>query len=214
MSSANRSEAAEPEVRPPRPTPLAAPNRAGPSAELWIVRHASVTAAAAGHVRPGAGPVPVDRSLQFVSGALAPDLAVSGWTRPAGARLEKPELNCLRLRGAGRGGDELDDRCGRGGGSAEQLRQAAEIGLEHLEHPRRIERRRRVEERVEEHAVASEHDLLLGPVNARDAERLAREQLRREVAERRDHLRLDQLDLAPEVRLASLDLLVLGVAVG
>src|SRR5437868_3992144 len=125
MSSANRSEVAEPEVRPPRPTPLAAPNRAGPSAE--------------------------------------------------------------------------------------QLRQAAEIGLEHLEHPRRIERRRRVEERVEEHAVASEHDLLLGPVNARDAERLAREQLRREVAERRDHLRLDQLDLAPEVRLAGLDLLGLRV---
>src|SRR5437763_1378596 len=68
---------------------------------------------------------------------LAPDLAVRGWTGPAGARLEEPELHGLRLRGAGRGGDELDDRRGRRGGGAEEFRQSAEIGLEHLEHPRR-----------------------------------------------------------------------------
>ena len=50
-------------------------------------------------------------------------------------------------------------------------------------------------------------------MDARDPERAAREELRREVAERRDDARLDQLDLAEEVRLAGLDLVRLRVAV-
>ena len=50
-------------------------------------------------------------------------------------------------------------------------------------------------------------------VHAGDADLLAREQLRREVAERRDDARLDQLDLPEEVRLAGLDLVGHGVAV-
>ena len=60
---------------------------------------------------------------------------------------------------------------------------------------------------------AAEHDLLLAAVHLRDPVRLAGEQLRREVAERRDDLRPDQLDLPEEVRLAGLDLLGLRVAV-
>ena len=68
-------------------------------------------------------------------------------------------------------------------------------------------------ERVENHAVAAERRLLLLPVNARDPERPAGEELRREVAERRDDLRLDQLDLLPEMALARLDLVRLRVAV-
>ena len=62
-------------------------------------------------------------------------------------------------------------------------------------------------ERVEHDLAAAERDLLRLPVDARDPERLAGEELRREVAERRHELRLDQLDLAEEVRLAGLDLL-------
>ena len=55
--------------------------------------------------------------------------------------------------------------------------------------------------------------LLLLPVHAGDAERAAREELGGEVAERRDNLRLDQLDLPPEVAFARLDLVRLRVAV-
>ncbi len=68
-------------------------------------------------------------------------------------------------------------------------------------------------ERVEQHARAAERRLLLDAVHAGDARRLAGEKLRREVAERRDHLRANELDLAEEVRLAQLDLVGLGVAV-
>ena len=56
-------------------------------------------------------------------------------------------------------------------------------------------------------------DLLRDPVHARDPGRLAGEELRREVAERGNKRRLDQLDLPEEVRLAGLDLLGLRVAV-
>src|SRR6478672_1881087 len=124
--------------------------------------------------------------------------------------LEEAQLDGFRLRPRG---DELDHGRRRGRDRTEQLRQAAEVRLQHLEHPRRVERGRGMEERIEEHARAAEHDLLLDAVHARDPERLAREELRGEVAERRDHLRLDQLDLAPEVRLTGLDLVRLRVAV-
>ena len=68
-------------------------------------------------------------------------------------------------------------------------------------------------ERVEDDAAARDRERLLLAVYARDPERPAGEELRREVAERRDHLRLDQLDLAEEMRLAGLDLVLLRVAV-
>ena len=68
-------------------------------------------------------------------------------------------------------------------------------------------------ERVEQDAPAAERRLLLDAVDARDPGRLAREQLRREVAERRNDLRLDQCDLPKEVALAGLDLVRLRVAV-
>ena len=68
-------------------------------------------------------------------------------------------------------------------------------------------------ERVEQDAAAGDRELLLLAVHARDPQRPAGEELRREVAERRDHLRLDQFDLAEEVRLARLDLVLLRVAV-
>src|SRR4051812_38842926 len=95
----------------------------------------------------------------------------------------------------------------------EKRREACEVGFEHLEHRPRVERSRRVVERKEDNAATGDRQLLLLPVHARDAERAAGEQLRREVAERRDDLRLDQLDLAEEVRLARLDLVGLRVAV-
>ena len=61
--------------------------------------------------------------------------------------------------------------------------------------------------------LAPSVDLLLLPVHAGDPERLAGEELGREVAERRDELRLDQLDLPEQVRLAGGDLLGLRVPV-
>src|SRR5437763_3560056 len=129
----------------------------------------------------------------------------------AQASLEEPELDGRlgherreRLRGLRRRGCDL---------AAEQLRQAREVGLEHPQHRRRVERRRRVVQRVEQHATAPERRLLLLAVDSRDAGRLAREQLSREVAECRDDARLDELDLAEEVALARLDLVGLRVAV-
>ena len=68
-------------------------------------------------------------------------------------------------------------------------------------------------DRIEQDAAAGDRELLLLAVHARDPERPAGEELGREVAERRDHLRLDQLDLAEEVRLARLDLVRLRIAV-
>src|SRR5204862_8363323 len=97
--------------------------------------------------------------------------------------------------------------------AAEQLGEAREVGLEHLQHRGRVERRGRVVERVEEHAPVADRGLLLLPVDAGDPGRLAGEELRREVPERRDDAGLDQLDLPEEVALAGLDLLWLRVAV-
>ena len=82
-----------------------------------------------------------------------------------------------------------------------------EVLLEHLQHRRRVERGRRVVERVERAPRAAERHLLLLAVYARDPGRLAGEELRGEVPERRDERRLDQLDLAKEMRLAGRDLL-------
>src|SRR5438445_11095634 len=127
-----------------------------------------------------------------------------------GPYLEEAELHG-RLR---RGRDEHGLRLGLGDErAAEQLGEAPEVRLEHLEHPRRVQRRRRVVERIEKDAVAAERHFLLLPVHARDPGRPAGEQLRREVAERRDDLRPDQLDLLPEMALAGLDLVRLRIAV-
>src|SRR5438128_1329041 len=71
----------------------------------------------------------------------------------------------------------------------------------------------RMEDRVERDRGSPERDLLLAPVHLCDAVRLAGEELRREVAERRDQDGLDQLDLLPEMWLAGLDLLRLRVSV-
>ena len=68
-------------------------------------------------------------------------------------------------------------------------------------------------ERIEQDAAAGDRELLLLAVYPRDPERPAGEELGGEVAERRDHLRLDQLDLAEEMRLARLDLVRLRIAV-
>ncbi len=68
-------------------------------------------------------------------------------------------------------------------------------------------------QRIEQHLAAAECRLLLLAVHLRDPERPTGQELRREVAERRDDRRLDQLDLLEEVALAGLDLVGLRVAV-
>src|SRR4051812_38019425 len=70
-----------------------------------------------------------------------------------------------------------------------------------------------MEERVDGQVEATDLALLRAPAHLRDPHRAARERLRREVPERADHLRLDQLDLAHQVGLALLDLLGERVAV-
>src|SRR5439155_17297899 len=96
---------------------------------------------------------------------------------------------------------------------AEEFRDPREVLLEHLEHRRGVERCGGVVDRVEQNAPAAERDLLLLAVDACDPELLAREELRREVAERRDELWLDELDLFEEMGLAGLDLIRHGVTV-
>ena len=68
-------------------------------------------------------------------------------------------------------------------------------------------------DRVERDGPSAERGLLRMTVHACDAVGLAREELRGEVAERGDQLRLDELDLLEEVALARLDLVGLRVAV-
>jgi hypothetical protein len=63
-----------------------------------------------------------------------------------------------------------------------------------------------VVEGVEQDAAAAQGHLLHLAVDAGDPELLAGQKLRREVAEGRHHLRLDELDLAKEMALAGLDL--------
>ena len=95
---------------------------------------------------------------------------------------------------------------GAPGPAAEQARDAGEVGLEGGEHRARVERRRRVEERVEQHRLAGDDQRQLVPVDAGDPVGPARQQLGREVAERADQRRADQRDLAEQVRLARADL--------
>src|SRR5687767_1458200 len=125
---------------------------------------------------------------------------------------EEAELNRLGLRP--KLGDRRLVRDGRlVERSLEQSGYACEILLEHLEHRRRVEGRSRMVERIQRHRPGAERDLLLIPVDPRDAGRLAREKLGREIAERRDDHRLDELDLPEEMRLARRDLLGLRVPV-
>ncbi len=63
-----------------------------------------------------------------------------------------------------------------------------------------------MEEREEEDGAAAELVHLRGPPDPGDSRRIATEQLGGEVAERADHLRLDQPHLFEEVGLAGLDL--------
>jgi hypothetical protein len=70
-----------------------------------------------------------------------------------------------------------------------------------------------VVDREDPHRAPGQLVHLRAAVDARDAALRAGQQLGREVAERADHLRLDQLDLAVEVGLAGVDLVWLRVAV-
>ena len=81
----------------------------------------------------------------------------------------------------------------------EQLGQPREVLAQRLEHARRVERGRGVIDRVQPHRALAQRQHLGLPVQARDPGRVAAQQLRREVAERADHGRLDQLDLAQQI---------------
>ncbi len=63
-----------------------------------------------------------------------------------------------------------------------------------------------MKERVQANRAAADRDDLRLAVQSRDAGRIAAQELRGEVAERADHARRDQLDLAHEVARAVLDL--------
>ncbi len=96
----------------------------------------------------------------------------------------------------------------------EQVGQACEVLAQSLEHARRVQRGGRVKDRVQAHRAPPQRADLWLAVHACDSSRVGAQQLGREVAERADHARLDQLDLPVQVLLAVLDLDRLGVAVG
>ena len=102
----------------------------------------------------------------------------------------------------------------RAAGSASSSGMRAKSVAQDLEHRRRVERRRRVVERVQPHVARPDLADLLAPVEPRDAgPRVVAQQLRREVAERADDARLDQLELAEQVVLAGVDLARQRIAV-
>src|SRR3954454_17792227 len=96
---------------------------------------------------------------------------------------------------------------------SQELRQPREVLAETREHRLAAKPSRRVVDRVDRQLEPGDRVLLRLAVHAGDPVLAAGEQLRGEVAERADHERLDQLDLAREVRLARLDLLELRIAV-
>src|SRR5258707_12235806 len=95
----------------------------------------------------------------------------------------------------------------------DQSRDGGKVLREQFQHPRRVARGGRMVERIEEHPARAENHLLLAAMHAGDAERLAGQELRGEVPERRHEPRLDQLDLVEEMRLAGRDLLRQRVAI-
>ena len=70
-----------------------------------------------------------------------------------------------------------------------------------------------MEDRIEADGAGPDHPHLRAAVQPRDPGRVAAQQLRREVPERADHARLDELDLAQQIVLAGLDLGRVRVAV-
>src|SRR5215217_1827203 len=122
------------------------------------------------------------------------------------------------LRRLGRG--LRRDRGDRGHGSdrnrerlLQQRGQALEVLAQLGERVRAAQRGRRVVDREDPHGPTAELVYLGTAVDARDPTLRAGQQLGREVAERADHARLDQLDLPVQVRLAGVDLVELRVAV-
>src|SRR4051794_8830944 len=95
----------------------------------------------------------------------------------------------------------------------DQRRQLGEVVAQQLLDGVRSQGRGGMEDREQQQHAPRDLALLRPPVDLRDPGRVAAQQLGREVAERADDLRLDQLDLAVEVRLAGRDLLGQGVAV-
>ena len=118
----------------------------------------------AGARAPAASRAP-SASVSSARGASRPTTLVSVAARAAS---EEAELNRLgRLRGLGRRLARRRDRrpAARRPTRPSSSGSRAEVGLEHVEHPRRVERGRRMEERVEQHARAAEDDLLLAAVH-------------------------------------------------
>ena len=91
----------------------------------------------------------------------------------------------------------------RGRGAArEQRGQPRDVLLEDVEHRRGVERSGRVVERVEGHRAPAQRHVLLLAVHARDPERAAGEQRRREAAEGGHDAGAYELQLTKEVGLA------------
>ena len=126
----------------------------------------------------------------------------------------QPNRPIWSAAGSASSGDHRRSRPRAGGGSsASSAGSRAKSSRSCSFTARRAQRRRRVEERVELDRPAAELVLLRLAVDPGDPAAGAAQQLGGEVAERADHPRLDQLDLALQVGAAGLDLVGLGVAV-
>ncbi len=145
----------------------------------------------------GSGASPQNRpSCAAGSGSPAPTGAASGSVRSVvdlGDRL-------VRLRLLGRP-------------ERHQVGDPVEVGPERLERRRRVQRGRRVIQRVQAHRARPDHPHLLVAVQPRDPGAVGAQELRREVPERADDRRLDQVHLAAQVVLTGLDLVRVRVAV-
>src|SRR3954452_6144003 len=95
----------------------------------------------------------------------------------------------------------------------QERRQLGEVVTQQLLDRVRAQSRCGMKDREQQDHAPRDLALLRAAVDLGDSGRVARQQLGREVAERADDLRLDQLDLLVQVRLAGLDLLGQWVAV-
>ena len=136
-------------------------------------------------------------------------LLAGGGTMRLARRQGGCRLGALGRRGSGASGEGCS-----GAPSASSSGIRGEVLPQRLQHPRRVEGRGRVVDRVQPHRPWRRASITSGwPCRRVIPVGIAPQQLGGEVPERADHGRLDQLDLAQQVLLAVLDLDRLGVAV-
>src|SRR5262245_45156158 len=140
-------------------------------------------------------PGPNARATASAARSVASAERLSSWARDMRAAYGPVDLEQAELVVAHR--DQLRGRVGlrlglghrlfSGQGLLQELRQLGEVAAQALEHRRRVQRGRRMEDREQEQVAPADRAQLRDAADLGDPLRAAGEQFRREVPERADH---------------------------